>query len=395
MRQEMAPKKSETKWIDIKYNKFSYDPEWKKEINYLYKSTRKTNSQAFKLRQYLLLQAQKEYDLYPTPETLTKTIIDDFMKYNNISDVYNILEPSLGLGSLLYPFIDRQHEISINKIDSIEYSDKIYWLMMDKIHISNKYRGDFLEFKQERPYNLILMNPPFRGYVKLENSSKSEKEIYWFHIIKALSLEYGNYDKIIYLICPKIHNKLNSDNTFEPSVNNSLEKRIKQYFNIDEDENIFNVNGNTQFTFLRESKKEFDSFDNRGRPVKLALEVCLYKIVQCCSNDKIEMERNAPLQLHLSQKEQLKKKINDMNEYEFKNKIYDDYTTRRLIEDIDDYNDFMYLSQENKKEMKKLKDEFLNADKTKINDIIDTIYEKLRSTKAIYGRGKNKKRKNS
>jgi hypothetical protein len=58
--------------------KFSYDPEWKKEIHDLYKSTRKTNKQDFKDRQTLLFQLQKEYDLFPTPETLTKEIINDF-----------------------------------------------------------------------------------------------------------------------------------------------------------------------------------------------------------------------------------------------------------------------------------------------------------------------------
>lgn len=381
----------------IKYDKFGYDPEWKKEIYELYHSKKRTNSQKFKYTQYLLKKLQTEYDLYPTPEILTKTIIDDFMKYNNKNDVYNILEPSLGLGSLLFPFIDRQHEISINKIDGIEYSKKLFNLMSNKINISNKYQDDFLEFKQERPYNLILMNPPYRGYVKLTDRSVKEAEYYWFHIIKALLLDFANYDKTIYLICPKIHNKLNSDNTFEPSINNSLEKRIKEYFNIDKDENIFNVNGITQFTFLRDSTKEFDSFDERGRPVKLGLTVCLYKIVQCCSNDKIEMEYNMDMLFFLNQRNILKKKLIEMPGDKVKDKILTTSTKRsltNLLQDMDDYIDTTYRPREDKEKMEKLKDKLLNADNTKINDIIDIIFARLRYFKGIFGSGKNKKRKN-
>jgi hypothetical protein len=236
------------------------------------------------------------------------------------------------------------------------------------------------------------MNPPFRGYVKLKDRSKSEKEIYWFHIIKALLLNFANYDKTIYVICPKIHNKLNSDNTFEPSINNSLENRIKQYFNIDEDENIFNVNGITQFTFLRESKKEFDSFDTRGRPVKLGLEVCLYKIVQCCSNDKIEMEYNMDVLLYLNQRNVFKKKLIEMPGDKVKDKILTKsmkHTLTNLLQDMDDYIDTMYRPREDKEKMEKLKDELLNADNTKINNIIDIIFSRLRGFKGISGRGKN------
>ena len=274
-------------------NMFSYNLEWKKEIELLYKSTRKTNTKEFKDRQDILLQLQKEYDLFPTPEILTKKIIDDFMKTYNINDVYNILEPSLGLGSLLFSFIDNQNKISINKIDGIEFSKKLYDIMKEKISISNYYNNDFLEFKQERPYNLILMNPPYRGYVYDNIKNISEKEIYWYHIIKALLLNYGNYDKTIYLICPKIHKNLDSNNMFEPTINKSLERRITKYFNIDYDEEetyLINSLGNIQFTFLTESKNEFKIYNKSGGTKTLSFTVCLYKIVQCCSNTKIIIE---------------------------------------------------------------------------------------------------------
>jgi hypothetical protein len=273
----------------VKVLKFSYNPEWKKEIDNLYKSTRKTNTQEFKEKQSLLFQIQKGFDLYPTPDTLTKSIIDDFMKKYNKDDVYNILEPSMGLGSLLFPFIDRQNDISINKIDGIEYSTQLYNVIKDKLNISNYYNDDFLKFKQQRLYNLILMNPPYRGTVELNDKYQSEKEVYWYHIIKALLLDYGNYDKTIYLISPKIHNKLDSDSTFEPSINPSLEKRLKQYFNINTDVSIFSEVGSTRFQMLKESKNEFDSFDNRGNPSKMGLTIYLYKINQCCSNKLIKM----------------------------------------------------------------------------------------------------------
>lgn len=274
--------------------KFSYDPEWKKEIHTLYKSTRKTNTKEFKQRQDLLFQLQREYDLFPTPENLTKEIIDDFMKRNYKGDVYNILEPSMGLGSLLIPFIDRQKEISINKMDGIEYSKDLFNVVKDKINISNYYNGDFLEFKQQRPYNLIVMNPPYRGYVSFPNKTQSEKEVYWYHIIKALMLEFANYDKTIYLICPRIHkdniDKDSKDRFFYPSINESLQKRLKEYFNIDTDEDILSEFGGLQFEMLKESKGEFTSFDKHGRPTPMSYTLYLYKIYQCCTNAKIEIE---------------------------------------------------------------------------------------------------------
>jgi len=282
-------KKEEVK-VATKGEQFSYSPEWKKEIHDLYKSVRKTNTKEFKNRQDLLFQLQKEYDLFPTPEDLSKGMINDFMKNYNKNDVYNILEPSLGLGSLLFPFIDRQNDISINKIDGIEYSKQLYNIVKDKINISNYYNGDFLEIKQERLYNLILMNPPYRGTVILNDKYQSEKEVYWYHIIKALLLDYGNYEKTIYLICPKIHNKLESNNIFEPTINASLEKRLKTYFNIDTDENILS---NTQFKMLKESKGEFNSFDSKGNPTKMNYTIYLYRIDQCCSNKKIVIEKSS------------------------------------------------------------------------------------------------------
>jgi hypothetical protein len=260
----------------------------------LYKSTRKTNTKEFKQRQDLLFQLQREYDLFPTPENLTKEIIDDFMKRNNKEDVYNILEPSMGLGSLLIPFIDRQKEISINKMDGIEYSKDLFNVVKDKINISNYYNADFLEFKQQRPYNLIIMNPPYRGYVNFPNKTQSEKEVYWYHIIKALMLEFANYDKTIYLICPRIHkdniDKDSKQRVFYPSINESLQKRLKEYFNIDTDEDILSEFGGLQFEMLKESKGEFTSFDKHGRPTPMSYTLYLYKIYQCCTNAKIEIE---------------------------------------------------------------------------------------------------------
>jgi hypothetical protein len=44
---------------------------------------------------------------------------------------------------------------------------------------------------------------------------------------------------------------------------------------------------------IRESKGEFNSFDNRGNPTKMNYTLYLYRIDQCCSNKKINIEKSS------------------------------------------------------------------------------------------------------
>jgi len=272
---------------------FSYNKEWYDLIKKLYSSSRKSNSKEFFKLQDLLFSVQRSFDLYPTSPEVAKLIYNDFTTRVD-NTVYNILEPSFGLGSLIFNFIDNKKNIKINKIDAIEYSTELYNIVKPNFNISNYYNNDFLEFKQDRPYNLILMNPPYRGRV----NDKNEITVYYYHIVKALLLDYANYDKTIYLICPMIHkikeyNPKSNRNMFEPDIKPTLEKRIAKYFNIDLQQDEYNMSlwgelGNIQFEILGEVQ-DFKQFNKDGRPSKMGLKTYLYKIIQCCSDKVLQM----------------------------------------------------------------------------------------------------------
>jgi hypothetical protein len=206
-----------------KVGKFSYDKVYFNELDTIAKTDRLgKNKDKIKLKNDLM-NLQFQNDLYTTPQECINKIFSeiDFEKeyYKNI----NVLEPSAGTGMFIRHIIDMGDKHSIKTLDANEYSPDLFKILKDKTKLSNIYNKDFLQFKQERNYDLIIMNPPYSQYI----NSKDEKKAYLFHLVKAMLLT-TDYEKEIFIICPEINISGYNLNIKEDALN----KRIASYFDI-------------------------------------------------------------------------------------------------------------------------------------------------------------------
>jgi phospholipid N-methyltransferase len=216
----------------IKVNKYSYDINYFNVLDKLASTTRGLkykNEEELKIMK-LLEQLQFQNDLYTTPKDCIETIMK-FINESFKNEKVKCLEPSAGTGSIVRYLIDNNENIDLQRLDCVEYSSELHEVLKDKINIDNIYNGDFLYFKGNTKYNLIVMNPPFSGYV----NQKEEPMVYYYHIIKAMLLPCDT-EKLIYVICPKLEkNKAIKDRTLEFNINDTLTKRLNKFFNIDID----------------------------------------------------------------------------------------------------------------------------------------------------------------
>jgi hypothetical protein len=206
-----------------KVGKFSYDKVYFNELDTIAKTDRLgKNEDKIKLKNNLM-NLQFQNDLYTTPQECINKIFSqiDFSKsyYKDI----NVLEPSAGTGMFIRHIIDMGDKDSIKILDANEYSPDLFKILKDKTKLSNIYNKDFLQFKQERNYDLIIMNPPYSQYI----NSKDEKKAYLFHLVKAMLLT-ADYEKEIFIICPEINISGYNLNIKEDALN----KRIASYFDI-------------------------------------------------------------------------------------------------------------------------------------------------------------------
>ncbi len=103
---------------------------------------------------------KKEFQFFATPEGLAKRLID-YVIFDK--DVINVLEPSAGHGALIDALLDTNGVIQKN-IDAVELSKLNFEVLKDKyksVDDVNLIQDDFLEFKTDKKYDLIIANPPF------------------------------------------------------------------------------------------------------------------------------------------------------------------------------------------------------------------------------------------
>lgn len=113
-------------------------------------------------------------DFYPTPEMLINQLINPYWvdgKYSNCFPIYkyDILEPSAGAGNIL----DVLKTVSGYSVHNIAgFFEKVTCLEIDPdLRIMLQGKGyniagtDFLSWKPQKEFNLILMNPPFSAGV--------------------------------------------------------------------------------------------------------------------------------------------------------------------------------------------------------------------------------------
>lgn len=162
------------------------------------------------------LPASPENEFYPTPSSLAGQMaaLVDWDK------VETILEPSAGKGDLIEYAVRcaisrrwkrwseyERREKFIQNTDCIEIDENLRHILTGKGY--RVVHDDFLTFESQKPYDLILMNPPF--------SNGDE------HLLKALSLQKNRGGQIVCL--------LNAETIRNPYTNRRklLKEQIAEY----------------------------------------------------------------------------------------------------------------------------------------------------------------------
>ena len=141
---------------------------------------------SLQLTKSLTKEHKKEGGIYFTHPSIVEQTIKLVKPYN--IDIKNVLEPSCGSCE----FINQLPHINI---DGVEYDkeiyDKIKHLNSDKVHIVNE---DFLKFKTDKKYELIIGNPPYFVIKKNECSKEyhpyldGRPNIYLLFILRSLTM---------------------------------------------------------------------------------------------------------------------------------------------------------------------------------------------------------------
>ena len=171
-------------------------------------------------------------EFYPTPPELAAKMVRklDFCK------IHTVLEPSAGKGdlvsfflkvknyfrsSLMHEITDARFENAISyamredsyegtaEVDVIEIDENLCAILKDKHNNYCVHNTDFMNFQDDRHYDLILMNPPF--------SNGDE------HLLKAISLAEKTGSTIVCL--------LNAETIRNPFSNKrkALLQKLKEY----------------------------------------------------------------------------------------------------------------------------------------------------------------------
>ena len=152
---------------------------------------------------------KKEYGIFFTPPNTIAYNIELINEY--IKDGISILEPSCGSGE----YITQLHELYPNSnITGVELNEQIYNKIssMNDIHNITIHNEDFIKYKDDNKYDLIIGNPPYFVMKKKEvedkyyNYFEGRPNIFLLFIIKCLNMLKD--DGILSFVLPK--NFLNS-----------------------------------------------------------------------------------------------------------------------------------------------------------------------------------------
>jgi len=169
----------------------------------------------------MIKKAQEEFDFYETPHKHANTIYNDY----NSSYILNVIDICCGLGSLVQPWYDNGHNITL-----IELNDDFIPILKDKYPNANILNIDFLKTAINNDYDVYLCNPPF--------NTKDEKMIHVSFFCKILNM-MSDYS-IFYFICPKmfyknqnkikIENELTSHSDILNYIKENNEMPAKYYY---------------------------------------------------------------------------------------------------------------------------------------------------------------------
>lgn len=119
---------------------------------------------------------QQETAAYYTEKATLTSIFDQLPTFLKKEEI-RILEPSVGCGNFI-PFIAKKYEmmksVNIDVCDINEHTLKLLKILVDKMELPSNIHvkficTDFLEFKIEQKYDLVIGNPPFLKLKKDKN----------------------------------------------------------------------------------------------------------------------------------------------------------------------------------------------------------------------------------
>jgi SAM-dependent methyltransferase len=121
----------------------------------------------------------KKLNIFLTPMTNAEELIDysfiynqykqDKIYYPNKKIVYDILEPTSGIGNLIESLVEGTENPEIFRIDAVEISRTLYEIgkaRFKNFNNINWYNQNFFDFKPNKKYDYIFMNPPFNINIK-------------------------------------------------------------------------------------------------------------------------------------------------------------------------------------------------------------------------------------
>lgn len=114
---------------------------------------------------------KKEFQFFATPETVAERLMDEIIF---MYPEFDVLEPSAGHGSLIDALLKRNVGV-IKHIDAIELSELNFAVLEEKYRGNenvNIIKGDFLENKSKKVYDLIIANPPFTNNQDIDHIRK-------------------------------------------------------------------------------------------------------------------------------------------------------------------------------------------------------------------------------
>jgi len=148
------------------------------------------------LTKRLSKEEKKKNGIFFTPQTTVKKSVDKLKEYLNTEDTHVILEPSCGSCEFIN---ELQHNFKNSSITGIEYNKQIFDSIQQFKNKNTQIKNlDFLKFKTEHKFNIIIGNPPYFVIKKNEVDNKYNKyydgrpNIFILFIIKSLKLLKDN-----------------------------------------------------------------------------------------------------------------------------------------------------------------------------------------------------------
>ena len=128
----------------------------------------------------------KMLNIFLTPQSIAKKIID-FSNINNDNkkDTFDILEPTAGTGNLIAELVKENPEKY--KIDAIEAVKEIYYIGAARFNNFNNIKWqqeNFLNYKTNKKYDYIFMNPPFNINVRNKQVNDIDFVNYAYNFLK-------------------------------------------------------------------------------------------------------------------------------------------------------------------------------------------------------------------